>query len=96
MKAKEMESALFDTMMLKRENDIEFSKLNMEAWLHSNETQAFFEFFTIKRMMILSNIANSNQTLEELAFARGQLKMGEIIQNIEDKIKSERKKGTKG
>jgi len=42
MKAKEMERALFNTMMLKRENDIEFSKLNMEAWLHSNETQAFF------------------------------------------------------
>jgi len=56
----------------------------------------FFEFFTIKRMMILSTIAGSNQTLEELAFARGQLKMGEIIHDIEDKIKSERKKGTKG
>ena len=90
-----MAIALFDTVMLKRENDIEFSKLNMEAWLYSNETQAFFEFFTIKKMMVLATIAGSNQTVEDLAFLRGQLKMGEIIYDIEEKIRIERKKGSK-
>jgi len=90
-----MASALFDTSMLKRENDIEFSKLNMEFWLYSKETQAFFEFFTIKQMMVLARIAGSTQTVEDLAFARGQLKMGEIIHDIEEKIRAERKKGSK-